>query len=75
MEELAEITYIVIGIVSTMWLESLMVEQGYQDGYGLAFEFGDRLTYIILWPIFTLPSMVQFAVVFLQTLMYGDDQQ
>lgn len=74
MEELAGILYLIVGAVSSVWLESLMVEQGYKNEWGLAFTFGERIKSIILWPIFTLPSLVQFTVVFVQAL-FEDDQQ
>lgn len=71
----SEVIYLLVGIFSTMWLESLMIEQDYVDEWGLGFSFGDRIRSIFLWPIFTLPYLIEFIVVFIKALFEDDQQQ
>lgn len=70
-----EVIYLTIGILSTMWLERLLVDQGYGTELGVALSFGDRLKSIVLWPVFTLPSLCEYVLVFIQTLVFENDQQ
>ena len=71
----SEVIYLLVGVFSTMWLESLMIEQDYVDEWGLGFSFGDRIRSILLWPIFTLPYLLEFIVVFIKALFEDDQQQ
>lgn len=44
----AGIIYLIIGAISTMWIEQMLIDQGYENELGLAFDFGERLKSIIL---------------------------
>lgn len=68
-----EVIYLTVGILSTMWLEQLLVDQGYGTELGVALSFGDRLKSIVLWPVFTLPHLCEYVLVFIQTLVFEND--
>lgn len=70
-----EVIYLTVGILSTMWLEQLLVDQRYGTELGVALSFGDRLKSIVLWPVFTLPYLCEYVLVFIQTLVFKNDQQ
>ena len=67
----AGIIYLIIGAISTMWIEQMLIDQGYENELGLAFDFGERLKSIILWPVFTLPYLFRFTVVFVKSIVRG----
>ena len=68
-----EIIYLVIGTLSSLWLEQILVDQGYGTEPGIAFSFGDRIKSVVLWPVFTLPSMCEYVIVLVQTLLFEND--
>ena len=70
-----EIIYLVIGTLSSLWLEQILVDQGYGTELGIAFSFGDRIKSVVLWPVFTLPSVCEYVIVLVQTLLLENDQQ
>lgn len=72
------IVYLIVGLVTTLYVEKVLVEQGFGNNLGLALSFGDRIKSIILWPIFTGPYIVSFVGAILQEIkstFEGDDQQ
>ena len=78
METVLVILYLVIGCLSTMWVEKILVEQGLGDELGLALPFGDRIRSIVLWPVFTGTYMLNFLILFFKntsTITTEDDDQ
>lgn len=76
METLVVFLYLLVGGLSTMWVENLMVEQGLGDELGLALTFGDRIRSIVLWPVFTGGYLLDFIILFTKHVFSDEyDQQ
>lgn len=70
------ILYLLAGWLSTMWVEKLLVEQGYGNELGIAFTFGHRLRSIVLWPVFTGEYILDFIILFFRNmLLFNEDDQ
>lgn len=61
--------YLMIGCVTTFGIEKLLVDQGVDNGTGLAYGLGERLRSIVLWPVFTGIYIFDFIVVYFKSLV------